>query len=182
MFRYVSLSLSQMRLKVFIPQHQILFESKYLTVHGDYVKSTSIWNKGFLLNRYARSRCCDVTQCFKKRHLPWDLRLARGEMHKAAVSNDWRDTIALNIAMDAYREIDWLNIARNRGHFAPAFIGQRSMLYCSGIKTKCRRGLRRLIKGETNSIQNTEWFKFCRSSLWRNKQKKKNFEQISWYF
>ena len=35
------------------------------------------------------------------------------------------------------------NIARNRGHFAPAFIGQRSMLYCSGIKTKWRRGLRR---------------------------------------
>ena len=47
-------------------------------------------------------------------------------------------------------------IARNRGHFAPAFIGQRSMLYCNGIKTKWRRGLRRLIKGETSSIQNTE--------------------------
>ena len=40
---------------------------------------------------------------------------------------------------------DWLDefIARNRGHFAPAFIGQRSMLYCSGITTKWRRGLRR---------------------------------------
>ena len=48
------------------------------------------------------------------------------------------------------------DIARNRGHFAPVFIGQRSMLYCSGIKTKWRRGLRRLIKGETSSIQNTE--------------------------
>ena len=49
-----------------------------------------------------------------------------------------------------------LPIARNRGHFAPVFIGQRSMLYCSGIKTKWRRGLRRLVKGETSSIQNTE--------------------------
>ena len=48
------------------------------------------------------------------------------------------------------------HIARNRGHFAPVFIGQRSMLYCSGIKTKWRRGLRRLIKGETSSIQHTE--------------------------
>ena len=48
------------------------------------------------------------------------------------------------------------SIARNRGHFASVFIGQRSMLYCSGIKTKWRRGLRRLIKGETSSIQNTE--------------------------
>ena len=66
-----------------------------------------------------------------------------------------------------------VSIARNRGHFAPAFIGQRSMLYCSGIKTKWRRGLRRLIKGETSSIQNTEWFKFCKSSLWRKKAKEK---------
>ena len=71
---------------------------------------------------------------------------------------------------------------------------QKSRTFCSRIhwsaeyvilqwnKKKWRRGLRRLIKGETSSIQNTEWFKFCRSSLWRNKQKKKNFEQISWYF
>ena len=36
-----------------------------------------------------------------------------------------------------------LPIARNRGHFAPAFIGQWSMLYCSGIKTKWMLGLRR---------------------------------------
>ena len=42
-----------------------------------------------------------------------------------------------------YYSVKTLVIARNRGHFAPAFIGQRSMLYCSGIKTKWRRGLRR---------------------------------------
>ena len=35
-----------------------------------------------------------------------------------------------------------LSIARNRGHFAPTFIGQRSILYCSRIKTKWRPGRR----------------------------------------
>ena len=53
-------------------------------------------------------------------------------------------------------QLDQSKVATNLGHFAPAFIGQRSMLYCSGIKTKWRRGLRRLIKGETSPIQNTE--------------------------
>ena len=55
-----------------------------------------------------------------------------------------------------------------QGHFAPVFIGQRSILYCSGINQDFQE-----IKGETSSIQNTELFKFFRSSLWRKKQKTK---------
>ena len=59
--------------------------------------------------------------------------------------------------------------------------GQRSIAYCSGIKQNGGQDFEDS-KGETSSIQNTERFKFCRSSLWRKKQNKKNFEQISWSF